>query len=668
MLRWDPNTYAVALILVSVGIAAGVAPIAWQKRRLPGGWALFVLSLATFWWTFLYGLEIGAPGLHAKLWLAGLEYIGIASVPLAWFCFILQYSYHGKWLTAKRLFALTVIPIATCALLWTNQWHGVVQTSVSLDTSGPFPAIAKSFGPWFWVYYGYVALLLLSATYVLVRGFPRALRLHRQQAATLLVAVFAPWIVDFLHIARIDPIHRLDLTPIAFSASTVALVWGLRRTGLFDLLPVARDLAIREIGQGTLFVSRDLAILDANPAAQRLLGADRRTLVGSALTEALPALRGAAGLTSESVAPFHVEGSTRPGEGEVDVEIHCWPLADFRKRRIGYVVTLLDVRERKQIERKLGETGQRMVRLHEHALRLAGLERESDVYAFATTTAEREFPAATCVVYTAEGNQLETAAASILHVHDSISLSGPHVCAAAYAAGTTIHFDGPDDIPPGCAVPLPWRSGICAPMRGAGVLAVLAIGERAFQDADVNWVQLFAQHVQEAVRRIRLQEELREQARRDALTGAFNRHHFLEAVSAELARATRRNYPLAFIMIDIDEFKQVNDRLGHQTGDRVLQEIGRVLLDNVRSYDLVIRYGGDEFLLVVPESSSHEESAALLRRLQASLAAWNEEASPLPMPLTFATGVAHWHPSEGRNWEDVVEEADRTMYLDKATR
>ncbi|MEN6370025.1 MAG: histidine kinase N-terminal 7TM domain-containing protein [Thermotogota bacterium] len=668
MLRWAPNPYAVALILISVGIAVGVAPAAWQKRRLPGGWALLVLSLATLWWTFGYGLEIGAPGLRAKLWLAGLEYIGITSAPLAWFCFILQYSYHGKWLTPKRLLALTVIPIATCVLLWTNEWHGAMQTSVSLDTSGPFVAIAKSYGPWFWVYYGYVVLLLLSATYVLVRGFPRTLRRHRQQAATLLVAIFAPWIVNLLYIARINPIPLLDLTPVAFSVSTVALVWGLRRTGLFDLLPVARDLAIHEIGQGMLFVSRDLAVLDANPAAQRLLGTDRRTLVGSVLTEVLPALRDAVELTNENVAPFHVEGSARPGEDPVDVEIHGWPLSDFRKRRIGYVVTLLDVRERKQIERELGETGQRMVRLHEHALRLAGLERESDVYAFATTTAEREFPAATCVVYTAEGNELEAAAASILHVHDSISLSGPHVCAAAYVTGTTLRFNSPDDAPPGCTVPLPWRSGICAPMRDAGVLTILAIGERAFRDADVSWVQLFAQHVEEAVRRIRLQEELREQARRDALTGALNRHHFLEAVSAELARATRRNYPLAFIMIDIDEFKQVNDRLGHQVGDRVLQEIGRVLLDNVRSYDLVIRYGGDEFLLVVPESPAHEESTALLRRLQTSLATWNEEASLLPRPLTFAIGVAHWHPSEGRNWENVVEEADRTMYLDKATR
>lgn len=666
MLLWNPSPYAVALIVTAVGAAAGIVPVAWQKRRLPGGWALFILSLAASWWTFTYGLELGASSLNAKLWMTGLEYVGIVSVPLAWFCFILQYSSHGRWLTPRRLAALAVIPVATVALVWTNGWHGLVQTNLSLDSSGPFLAVRQTHGPWFWVYYGYAAALLLSATYALVRGFPKSLRLHRRQVA-LLVAVFAPWTVSLLHIAHIDPVHRFDLTPAAFSLSTVALVWGLRRAGLFDLLPVARDLAIREIGQGMLFVSRELAILDANPAAVRLIGADRRALVGSLLTEVLPALRDAAGFFDGNDATLHVEGATHPNGEAVEVEIHCWPLSDFRNRRIGYVATLHDVRERRRAERALTEVGRRMVRLHEHALRLAGLERESDVYAFAVATAEGEFRAATCFVYTAGSNELETATAGILHVRDSISLSGPHVCAAAFASGETLRFDAPDDVPTGCMVPLPWRSGVCAPMRGVGVLALLAIGERVFRDADVTWVQLFAQHVEEAVHRIRLQEELREQARRDALTGAFNRHHFLEAVSAEIARATRRNYPLAFVMIDVDDFKQVNDRLGHQVGDRVLQEIGRVLLANVRSYDLVIRYGGDEFLLVVPESSACEESAALLRRLQSSLATWNEE-SALPISLTFSVGVARWIPGEGRDWADVVEEADRSMYDDKAER
>jgi hypothetical protein len=378
VLLWSPSPYAAALIVTAVGAAAGIVPVAWQKRRLPEGWALFILPLAASRWTFTYGLELGASSLHAKLWMTGLEYIGIVSVPLAWFCFILQYSSHGRWLTPRRLAALAVIPVATVALAWTNGWHGLVQTNLALDSSGRFLAVRQTHGPWFSVYYGYAAILLLSATYALIWGFPKSLRLHRPQVA-LLVAVFAPWTASLLHIAHIDPVHRFDLTPAAFSLSTAALVLCLRRAGLFDLLPVARDLAIREIGQGMLFVSREPAILDVNPAAVRLPGADRRALVGSLRTEALPALRDAAGFFDGSDATLHVEGAT--------------------------------------------------------------------------------------------------------------------------------HSNG-------------------------------------------------------------------------------------EVVSAEIARATRRDDPLAFVTIDIDDFRQVNGRLGHQAGDRVLQDIGRVLLANVRSYDLVVRYGG----------------------------------------------------------------------------
>lgn len=81
-----------ALIVTAFGVAAGIAPVAWQKRCFPGGWALLILSPAASWWTFTYGLGLGASSLNAKLWMTGLEYVGTVSVPLAWFCFILQYS------------------------------------------------------------------------------------------------------------------------------------------------------------------------------------------------------------------------------------------------------------------------------------------------------------------------------------------------------------------------------------------------------------------------------------------------------------------------------------------------------------------------------------------------------------------------------------------------
>jgi diguanylate cyclase len=98
-----------------------------------------------------------------------------------------------------------------------------------------------------------------------------------------------------------------------------------------------------------------------------------------------------------------------------------------------------------------------------------------------------------------------------------------------------------------------------------------------------------------------LQEKLREQANRDSLTGLFNRRYLEGTLERELARCKRENAPLTMLLLDIDHFKLVNDTYGHQAGDEVLRVFARALLESARAEDIVCRYGGEEFLLVLPK-------------------------------------------------------------------
>jgi len=115
--------------------------------------------------------------------------------------------------------------------------------------------------------------------------------------------------------------------------------------------------------------------------------------------------------------------------------------------------------------------------------------------------------------------------------------------------------------------------------------------------------------------------------------------------------------------MDVNRFKEINDRYSHQIGDKVLCRVGNLLKKNVRDADTVVRYGGDEFLVMMPETNG--EVTDIIDRLKDSLADWNKKNTLIDFPLTLAMGVSHWSPGQKRNVEEALNEADRKMYEDK---
>lgn len=188
------------------------------------------------------------------------------------------------------------------------------------------------------------------------------------------------------------------------------------------------------------------------------------------------------------------------------------------------------------------------------------------------------------------------------------------------------------------------------PMGEAGVLLVVERRkERNFEPEDWTLLHSLASQAEGALRRVRSLDEVRTLSLTDPLTGVANRRR-LELMMEHAWAAALRGKPLAVALIDLDHFKKVNDEHGHLAGDRMLQLVAGVLQEEARGTDLVVRYGGDEFLVLLPGETG-KGAAALIGRVQTRLAG----------KVEFSAGTAEYHKGLHTSVE-LIAEADRNLY------
>lgn len=368
-----------SLVVISLGLTAILPAIlaarAWNQRRSAGMIAISMAALmgAITAWVLIYLLEVRGSDPTLKTLAFQGKFLSVVSIPVIWLVFSLYYTGRGGWVTRRNLLLLSIVPVMTTIIIWTNDSHHLMWESRQIVQEGELFIFDSPSGTWFWVHAAYSYILILAGDYFLFRQFAGSPSVYRRQLTALLVGVLVPLIANAITIFSTIP---LDLTPFGFVVTGAAIMWGLLRYQLLDLSPIARNLVIESMADGMIVLDRQARIVDLNTSAQNIIGKDLASVIGKTIHEVISdILMPQPGLMERYTSANTVQGEIILKDETTTLDVRVSPLHDRQGKLTGRVVMFRDITERKQAEQQIQDQYEALVRAN-HELGLARRQAE----------------------------------------------------------------------------------------------------------------------------------------------------------------------------------------------------------------------------------------------------------------------------------------------------
>jgi diguanylate cyclase (GGDEF)-like protein len=208
----------------------------------------------------------------------------------------------------------------------------------------------------------------------------------------------------------------------------------------------------------------------------------------------------------------------------------------------------------------------------------------------------------------------------------------------------------------------------CIPMmmddqtKGVMLVERLMSQKRKLDEEDFELLSLLMSESTLAINNGNAHRRLENAAKTDGLTGLYNHRYFQKRLADEVERGIHEDHPLSLLMVDVNNFKRVNDAYGHRQGDAILKDIGSILRKNVRSVDIPARYGGDEFVIILPQTDA-SQAAIAAQRIKKAVASHQFQTDDEAVQLTISIGIASFPPITTK--ESLIDEADKALYRAK---
>jgi signal transduction histidine kinase/PAS domain-containing protein len=279
----------IIICIATAAMALGMAIFASRRREIQGaGW--FIGLVTTIGWvTSWYAFESAAGNdLSTYIAFSKFEYIGLTFIPLFWLGFALNFSGRERPLSKRWILILSLIPLITIALAFTNERHGLIWEQTSFDKNAFPPIFKATYGTWFWIYTVYAYGVFLIGSVVLVRRAFNTWRLYQEQAALIFLGTAMPWLSNLLEIFDVAVVPGLYLNAVFLGLAITAFAFALFRLRLLDLMPMAYDTILNNVPDGIIVVDNHERIVALNRYIKPYLRHSQRDPIGQRLQDALP--------------------------------------------------------------------------------------------------------------------------------------------------------------------------------------------------------------------------------------------------------------------------------------------------------------------------------------------------------------------------------------------
>lgn len=641
------------------------------------------LSESYFWLRFSFG----------GVCLFGASMLGIALA-----------SNGYKIFFTRRWLALSAAPGAAVYLTaLTNDWHRLFFTSVSWASG--FPGLTYSPGPFFWLAMALIVLYLALAVLLFVLTsrdsagwFDRGTIL----AAVVILLCAVANVLIFSLVVRTS----LVLASLTISASVIVCALYQFRYWLLDAMRIALAQAAKQVGDGIVVLDLENRVLDANSGFCAVVQTSRQEILGQRLGDVVGAL---GNRVADLNAIVELMSSRQLADGErvtrdvqvkdssdLTYELSVWPILNPGKHLIAKVAMLRDVTEARAATQSLREAIGDLEALHQTAVAMTSLRdlsvilgviltdirRLADAEGAHIAILDRASSSFTILAYLGEGGQFQLRPIN----------RPPGPLSRQILGGRQARFvedvDGEGALR-SSSMDESTRAyaGLSLAIRDrlVGVLYLTYRQPHSFSPASRRLIQTFASHVAVAILNAQMFDEISRAATIDSLTELLNHRHLMQRLDEEISRARRSGHPLTVMMIDIDDFKLVNDAHGHTVGDQLLRLVAGILKETLRETDTIGRYGGDEFLALLPETDGPqaimvaERVVSAIRAREFVLPRATGQAEPgdrgldtpnvtshpgAAIPIRLSVGLAVY-PVDSASRLELVSLADAAMYCSK---